>query len=364
MTVEYLLAFAVLLYLLQVTRSTLALSRLRDEISQEASPFVSVVIAARNEEGNIAECLTSVLHQSYPSEKYEIVVVNDHSSDGTERICLEFAAAHPQVVYLNARHDELLRGKTNALDQGIERARGEIILVTDADCTVPTTWVEWTARRYGEQVGVVGGITVQKASTPFEGMQSVDWAYVLGLAASAVAYRDPLSTIGNNLSFRKAAYQEIGGYRKIPFSVTEDFMLFRSILRTTKWRCLYPIDPRVLVVSQPCSTFRELIRQKHRWGKGGLDMKLSGMTIMATGFGTHALILGTMIFGSVFFAATCLMLKFAADYIFLHAVLKRLERTDLLKFFYWFELYFILYVFILPFVVFFGGKVIWKQRSY
>jgi len=364
MSLELLLGLAVLFYLAQVGRSLVALRHLRDEIDESRLPFVSVVVAARNEEDNIEECLTSILNQSYPKDKFEVIVVNDHSTDGTERICLGFAERHPQVVYMSAQEDKMIRGKANALDQGIQLARGEVILLTDADCSVPSMWVEWTAKRFADNVGIVGGMTIQKASSAFEGMQSLDWAYVLGLAASAVAFRDPLSTIGNNLSIRKAAYQDVGGYRNIPFSVTEDFMLFQSIIKTGRWNYLYPVDPRVLVVSKPCTTLRGLVRQKHRWGKGGLDMKPSGMLIMVVGFGTHALVLSTFAFGSVFLAATGLMAKFAADYFFLHAVLKRLERTDLLKYFYWFELYFIAYVLLLPFIVFFGGKVLWKERKY
>jgi cellulose synthase/poly-beta-1,6-N-acetylglucosamine synthase-like glycosyltransferase len=258
----------------------------------------------------------------------------------------------------------VLKGKTNALDQGIEKARGEIILITDADCSVPKSWIEWTAKRYSDSVGIVGGITLQKADNWFQGMQSLDWAFLLGLAASTVSLRNPLSTIGNNLSFRKSAYQGVGGYRRIPFSVTEDFMLFQSIVKTRKWDCLCPIDPKVLVVSRPCSTWQELISQKHRWGKGGLDMRLSGFSIMAIGFGLDLLILLAALFGSPLYGLGAALLKVLGDYSFVHSILAKLDRLDLLKYFGAFEIYFFLYVLALPFVVFFGGQVVWKGRRY
>ena len=361
---ELLLFLSLLSYVILLLRSLSGIRHPRDQIVGHASPFVSVVIAARNEEKHLTSCLESLTQQTYSSDGYEIIVVNDKSTDGTERICREYAGRYANLTYVNAEEDTALPGKTNALDQGIQKARGEIILITDADCTVPPTWVEFTAKRYAPDTGIVGGVTLQSASTWFEGMQSLDWAFLLGLAAAGVARRNPLSTIGNNLSFRKRAYQDVGGYRKIPFSVTEDFMLFQSIVKTKKWNYLYPVDGRVLVVSQPCATFKELLRQKHRWGKGGLDMKLSGMMIMVVGFATHALLLTTLIMGSVFVAASCLLAKIAVDYFFLEAILKRLERTDLLKYIYLFEVYFILYVLLLPFIVFFGGKVIWKGRAY
>ena len=213
-------------------------------------------------------------------------------------------------------------------------------------------------------MGIVGGITLQKAGNWFEGMQSLDWAFLLGLAASTVSLRNPLSTIGNNLSFRKAAYEDVGGYRNIPFSVTEDFMLFQSIVKTRKWDYLCPIDPNVLVVSQPCSSWKELIRQKHRWGKGGLDMRLSGFSIMAIGFCLDALLLFSLLLGNPALAVGAVLFKMVGDYSFLHTVLKKLGRLDQLKYFAAFQVYFFLYVLSLPFVVFFGGPVIWKGREY
>ncbi|MEX2115521.1 MAG: glycosyl transferase, partial [Bacteroidota bacterium] len=111
-------------------------------------------------------------------------------------------------------------------------------------------------------------------------------------------------------------------------------------------------------------TWRELISQKHRWGKGGLDMKFSGFLIMAVGFAQHALILIGPLYGSVFAALTGWLLKATGDYVFLHRVLKKVNQPGELKYFHHFQLYYLLYVLILPFMVFFGRKVVWKGRSY
>ena len=364
MTLENLCIILVVLYLAQITALVTGIRRTRDKQVLGVQPFVSVVIAARNEERNIGACLESVFHQTYPADRFEVIVVNDHSTDGTEALCMEFIGRHPNCKIISALEHPTLRGKTNALHRGIEQAHGEIILITDADCIVPPTWVEHTAQRYDVKVGIVGGITLQGAESWFEGIQSLDWAYLLGIASSTVSLHNPLSTIGNNLSFRKAAYEDVGGYEKIPFSVTEDFVLFRAIVETKRWEYLYPVDPNLLVISKPCSSVRELVRQKHRWGKGGLDIKPSGIAIMAVGYLTHLLILSTFLWGSFLVASSALLVKMIGDYSFLYQTLKKLGRTDLFKYFYPFQLYYILYVLALPFIVFFGGKVVWKGRAY
>jgi 1,2-diacylglycerol 3-beta-glucosyltransferase len=364
MIISYVLLAFLTLYLAQIAAVLFAVRQPRDAIDDSARPFVSVVIAARDEERHLAACLESTLNQTYNNHLFEVIVVNDHSSDRTEIICQEFSARYSHFRYLNVREDAQLRGKTNALDQGIEEAKGEIILITDADCTVPPTWVEWTGKRYVDSVGIVGGLTLQKAGTWFEGMQSLDWAYLLGLAAATMSLRIPLSTIGNNLSFRKSAYKEVGGYRKIPFSVTEDFMLFQAIVQTRKWNFICPIDPRVLVVSQPCSGWRELVRQKHRWGTGGLDMNLSGLSIGAIGFGLNVFMLLALVLGDYVTAVGSLVAKSTGDFAFLFTVLRKQRQLLVLRYFLWFEVYFICYVLVLPFLVFFGGRVVWKGRTY
>jgi len=364
MTYDLLMYCVTVLYLVQIGTFLAGLAKSRIQRFTEATPFVSVIIAARNEENNIAACLKSVCNQSYLPHNYEVLVIDDHSEDRTRDIAAGLAREYSVIKVVSASSGGPLLGKTNALADGISQSRGEIILITDADCAVPATWIEETVKRYTPTVGIIGGMTLQRASRPFEGMQSLDWAYLLGVASAAVAWRNPLSTIGNNLSFRRKAYDDVGGYEAIPFSVTEDYSLFQAITKSGKWEYLYPLSPDLLVESSPCPTWRDLIRQKHRWGKGGLDMKVTGFLIMAVGFAQHALILTGPFYGSLFAALTGWLFKATGDYLFLSRVLKQVNRPQEMKYFHYFQLYYLLYVLVLPFMVFFGRKVVWKGRSY
>ncbi|MGD1044678.1 MAG: glycosyltransferase [Bacteroidota bacterium] len=364
MTFQTFLFIVTILYVCQAVVFLIGLKRNRDQLQSSAKLSVSVIIAARNEEDNLYDCLESVANQIYPNSLYEIIIINDGSTDGTETICNDFIKRYPNIKSIQVKDDTIIRGKANALAQGIEASGGEIILITDADCTVPKTWVEQTANRYDPEVGLIGGFTLQKATTPFEGMQSLDWTFILGMAAATVGLGNPLGSIGNNLSFRRSAYDQVGGYRKLKFSVTEDYTVVQAIVGSNKWKYLYPIDLKHLVESKPCPNFQSLISQKHRWGKGGLDMKPTGLAIMLIGFLMHLSPFVMLFWGGVFQAAAALMIKFIADYVFLYQILRRLDRKEDLRWFYWFEIYFIIYVSLLPFLVFFGGKVKWKGREY
>jgi cellulose synthase/poly-beta-1,6-N-acetylglucosamine synthase-like glycosyltransferase len=364
MTFEIFLLFVTLLYLFQTGMFLIGLKRNHDHIQHTTNLFVSVIIAARNEEENLFTCLESVVNQTYPISQYEIIVVNDGSTDNTDAICKDFVRRYAYIKLVHVHDDPHQRGKANALAQGIDASKGDIILITDADCTVQPTWVEQTALRYDDKVGLIGGFTLQKAATPFEGMQSLDWAFILGMAAATAGFHYPLGSIGNNLSFRKSAYDQVGGYRKLKFSVTEDYTVVQAIVGSKKWKYIYPLDSKHLVESKPCPDFLSLLHQKHRWGTGGLDMKFAGLVIMTIGFFMHLSPFVMLYWGGVVQAATALMLKFIADYTFLYRLLKQLDRTEELRWFYWFELYFIIYVLLLPFWVFFGGKVKWKGREF
>lgn len=364
MTFQFFLVLVTLFYCIQIGFFLFGLRRNRDHSAHSLNHFISVIIAARNEESNLPLCLASVIQQTYSTELYEIIVVDDGSIDRTAEVCRDFIQRYPYVKLVAVQEDAHIRGKANALAQGIEAAKGEIILITDADCVVPPTWVEQTAMRYNDHVGLVGGFTLQRGTTPLEGMQSLDWAFILGMAAASAGYNYPLGSIGNNLSFHRSAYNQVGGYRNLKFSVTEDYTVVQAIVRTQKWDYCYPIDPKHLVVSKPCPDIRSILHQKHRWGTGGLDMRMGGLIIMIIGFLMHLSPFIMLYWGGVVLAASAFMIKFTADYIFLYTILKKLERIDELRWFYWFELYFIFYVLLLPFLVFFGGKVKWKGREF
>ena len=363
MNFELFLIIATICYGCLVLLFLYGLTRTRDRAGH-ASPFVSVIIAARDEENNIANCLTSVLRQTYPSNLFEVIVVDDNSTDNTADICKAFMERFPNLFCIAAPENPNLPGKPNALACGIEASHGEVILITDADCTVPSTWIECTAQHYEGNIGLIGGITLQRNANWFEGMQSLDWAFILGMAASTAGLGHQHGSIGNNLSFKRKAYDHVGGYRKLKFSVTEDYTIVQAIIDSGQWDYIYPIDSKTMVESKPCSDWKTLLRQKQRWGKGALDMKISGFLIMVVGFCMHISPFIMLYWGSVVLSASMLLVKFIFDYIFLYRFLKRVERISDLKWFYYFEMYFIFYVILLPFLVFFGGKVQWKGRTF
>lgn len=355
-----------LLYTAQCWLLIYGVSRSRYKKNRHFEPTVSIVTAARNEEKNIRACLESLAHLEYPIAKLEIIVVDDNSTDSTVAIIRDCIVKYPLIKTLTAQQGtDLLRGKANAIAQGVDVSFGEIIFMTDADCVVPQSWVRATVQNYSDDTGVVAGLTLLRPTNWFAGMQSLDWAYILALASAAMALNNPLSCIGNNFSFRRKAYDEIGGYRGIQFSVTEDFALFKAITHSGRWGYRYPLEKEALVFSNACSTILELYRQKRRWGVGGKDMPIRGMILMVIAFSMHFFLLSFLFFAiSPSLLLLGLTLKFASDFVLLFVPLNRTGQTKQLKYFLIFEFYYTVYVVLLPFAVFLGGSIVWKGRKY
>ena len=122
-----------------------------------ALPTVTVIVAARNEEDFINRCLNSLLLLDYPAGRLQIRIVDDHSADRTRKVAEACAAqASMDVRVLQAPPCPAGIGpKKHALRHGIENSTGEILLFTDADCTVQSGWARALVAAYGERTGAV-----------------------------------------------------------------------------------------------------------------------------------------------------------------------------------------------------------------
>jgi len=332
--------------------------------NDDYEPTVSVIVAARNEEEYIGECLRSLSNVDYPHEKLEVILVNDGSVDKTKEIAEGIVRGHPWMRLVSTSPGTgNLRGKTNAVAQGIDASRGEILMFTDADCTVAAKWVRETVRSFDNETGVVGGFTILEARRTFDGVQTLDWLFLYGLAAATAGLGTPLTVIGNNLAVRRAAYDKTGGFKNIPFSVTEDYALVRAILQKTHFKVRFPVNPKTVVRSKPCADLNQLFRQKQRWWVGGLNMILSGVILMFIGWIVRISLIFGLFAGPPLVVVAGVACMSLMDLIFLWKPLKSFGSLAYLRYFPAYEIYFAVYMMILPVVALLSRNVVWKERK-
>ncbi len=332
-------------------------------------PFVSIIVAARNEEENIARTLDSLVEIDYPRDRFEIIVSDGASTDRTPDIVEGYVQRFPFVHLHRTDQHRKTRGKANAVHQAVERSKGEFIFLTDADCIVQTTWVKETLKFFTDDVGLVCGITIPKELDKtkrdnwLSAMQSLDWCYILGVSSGRASMGFPIGGIGNNFTFRKQTYQEIGGYENIKFSITEDFALFQAILKS-RWKIVFPTLYETHNFTEPMQTLADLYTQKKRWTLGGLDASAVHGFFALLMFLVHFFSLLALFVLPIEQAIAVLGVKFVSDLMIIVPVLIKLREVRLLRYFMLFEVYYYAFVFLVPFIIVFSRTVQWKGVRY
>jgi cellulose synthase/poly-beta-1,6-N-acetylglucosamine synthase-like glycosyltransferase len=245
------------------------------EIAETDLPFISILVAARNEEQNITRCLQSLCELDYPTHKLEILVGNDGSEDQTGELVTRFAEQNKSVKLFNITETiGKAKGKANVLGQLAHQTKGEYFLITDADITVNNNWAKELISHFTEpKTGIVSGITLVHGPTLLQKLQGVDWLYFMGLLKGFDNAGLHCAAVGNNMAIRKEAYQSVGGYEEIDFSVTEDYKLYKEV-RKKGWSTHNIITRNSLNISQPVTNFLQLMHQRKRWLIGAKELPL------------------------------------------------------------------------------------------
>ncbi|MCX8054586.1 MAG: glycosyltransferase [Ignavibacteria bacterium] len=364
----YIFIAAVVVYLARTLFMFVGAGKIRRKsIGQgEFEPSVCVLVPARNEEETIEQCLISLASSNYPKEKFEIIAIDDRSSDNTLSIMQKVAAKFDNIKVLSIKDEQQkqnLRGKAGALHFGAEVAKGEILLMTDADCIVHPEWIRTIAKNYeDEHIGLVASFTLVDGKRLFDIIQSVEWIYMNTMASAGVALNIPLGCYGNNLSVRRKVYEEIGGYKKIPFSVTEDLSLLKTV-HNCGHSLHYVTDINGTVTTRPCKTFTEYISQHRRWAMGGLTLGWKAVVFVLSSLLMWIGIVASLFTANYIFAILLLLLRFMGDFSIIFPSAIKLKQNKLLKYIIPSILFFLIIELIIPFTLF-SKKVHWKGQIF
>ena len=294
-------------------------------------PFVSIVVAARNEESNIRNCIQSLSKSIYSVDKYEIIVINDRSTDGTKEILekLKNETTNLKVVDIISESQKgNLAGKPGAIAIGISEASGEIIMMTDADCVVNPNWIKNVVNEFSdEDVGLVASFTNVVGNRLFDRIQAIEWAYLHTMASAGIGLKQPLGCYGNNLSVRKKSYDSVGGYNKIKFSVTEDLALLQAIFHSGK-KVRYLTKADADVDTLPCLTFKDYILQRHRWAVGGLALGWRAMIFVLSSTFFYLGLISAAIDASLLCFIIILFMRLFWDYVLIAGSLNILNKKN------------------------------------
>lgn len=365
---DILILFAILYILIQVFYLFLLIITGQEAFEEPGEyPSISILVAARNEEQNILHCLESLNELDYPKEKTEIIVGNDSSTDNTQTIIEQFIADKPQFRRINLKGDEFpqTRGKARVLAVLAAEAKGQVLMITDADILVNKRWAKgMTKALLSSGAGMVAGVTNIRAYNFFTRFQQVDWLYFMGIFYTFSFIKKPISAVGNNMALLREAYDATGGYGTIPFSITEDYALFKAV-RDKGYATRQLMDNDTLLYSKPIDTLMGLLKQRKRWLVGGFDLPLYYKAMLFI-FGTWYLSVPVLLFtGHWVLVLGLLIFK---DFVQLFQILLingklRLKVEHPMAVFLY-DLYLFVVIPLTVLYFFIPVKTVWKGRKY
>ncbi len=311
---------------------------------------VSVVVAARNERPNLERFVPRLLEQDYPD--FEVLVIDDRSTDGTSDFLAGFV--HSKLRFLRiSDKPKSFDGKKNALTQGIAKARGDIILLTDADCyPASKRWIARMSLPFAHESTqiVLGYSPYEKRAgllNKFIQFETLNTA-VQYLTSSRLG--TPYMGVGRNLAYRKAFFESVGGLAPWQEQTGGDDDLFVGQQATAK-NTTTVIHPDSHVFSLPKRTFWAWFNQKLRHLRVGNAYRLKNRIWVAfwqvLQLGSLLLAWLTLFFYSDGIAVWVTRYLFWGTFFGYHKAKNRLNSSLILLEVFTFELIFLLYYFII-----------------
>ena len=361
----FIVLIILILYVFLIIRYAFGWSKLKSLSLENFSQKVSVIIALRNEENEIARLLTNLQSQIYPTDKLEFILVNDHSTDNTFALLEKYNLANLQI--LNMPEGE--SGKKNAISRAVSIASGDIILASDADCSFSPNWVRTMCSYFvNDDVKLVSGpVAFNKQNGVFQNLQTLEFASLIGSSAGAIGIKNAILCNGANMAYRKDVFLEVNSFKKESTVSGDDVFLLHSIKEKHLNSISFAKDKNAIVNTDSTQTFSDFINQRKRWtAKSSSYKDISSIYVSYLVLFTNLsfIFLFVMLFFDGFFFqlfAFFYLVKFIVELFLLYPTLKFLNRTDLIKWILPFELFYSFYI-ILIIILSFTKKFEWKGR--
>ena len=327
---------------------------------------ISVIIPARNEQENIGQLLRSIEQQTYPKELFEVIVVDDHSSDETATIAKNF----PFVKLISLQPGSINSYKKKAIETGIAAASGDLIVTTDADCIAPRNWLKTIAscKEQTNAVFIAAPVLIYYKWNVLQTFQSLDFLVLQGITAASVQKKMHNMCNGANLAYEKKAFYEVNGFTGIDHIASgDDMLLMQKIDRHFPGKISYLLSKDAIVATKPANTWKEFFSQRIRWASKATnynDVKIFSALLLVYFFNCSLLALliaGFWNFNLLWGFTAMLCAKTLLELILIYPVAKFYRQEKLLNLFPLYQPLHIVYTIIAGWLGTFG-RYQWKGR--
>ena len=345
---HWLLTILILPYLILLLRNYGSLLKIKTfTITSDPSIFVSVVIACRNEQENLPALLNCISFQDYPVNQFEVIIVDDNSTDDTFKIASEFKRLSNIHVLKNKG-----KGKKYALRTGIESATGKLIVTTDADCIMGKNWIKTISAYYEIQKSdmIICPVKLEATNNITGKFEELEFLSLQGITAASALKGKSIMCNGANLAFKKEAYLNHAGNLHDEINSGDDVFLLHSLKKEKGSEIKWLESSDATVTTKSSVSFRSLLKQRSRWiskGKNYTDKD----TIITAAATLMVVILQLFLFVATFINPALLVsfivifiLKSIPDFLILWNTARRYGRAKLIKWFIPAQIFYPFYV--------------------
>ena len=242
------------------------------QTQSQLDEFISIIIPFRNESEKILANLKSVEAQNYPTDKYEVIYIDDFSEDDSFEK-LTNGITNENVSLYSMSESKLEKAhKKQAIEFGISKAKGSIILFTDADCTNSSKWISTMVAGFEDNTALISGpVAFAESDALFGKLQALEFSGLILSGAGLISNKTPMIASSANLAFRKSIFHEVGGYKDLMnLSSGDDELLMQKIAYKTNYDVKFCFDKDALVITDPNKSVGEFNQQRKRWASKGL----------------------------------------------------------------------------------------------
>lgn len=312
----------------------------------------SILIAMRNEEAVVNDCLTTIINQQYPTSAFELIVIDDHSTDQTSDRVAAFIDAHPQynIRLLHMENDPLKgRKKKAAITFGISQAKYKYTILTDADCVRGENWLNTINSFINQtQSKMVYAPVLFKANTLFEKLQSLEFAGLVAIGGAAIEIKNPNMCSASNLIFEKEVFHEVDGYAGSEnIASGDDEYLLHKVFKKHPNHIHFLKHRDAIVTTAANTTIVELINQRRRWVSKSTKYDNVYITAILVAAYLFNLSIVLNLFINPQAGLILLAIKALTEGVFLYDVLKFFRRKTYILFLPLAEPFHILYVLVI-----------------
>jgi len=358
-----------LLYLLMVGFIIYGWIRTQTFIRQDIieQPSLSVIIPVRNESTHLSDLLSDLNKQDYPKDRFEIIIVDDHSDHSPEILIPELSGiTNIRILHLGKNES----GKKAALRKGLLASESELVLTTDADCRIQPAWISEMVNFFvSKRVKLIFGNVRFRESRKFsDWFQSLEFLSLVASGAGFAGTGHPIICNAANMGFERKTYLQFLQEKGYDLPVSGDDVLFLLWLKKKFPGTIGFIKSlKVQVDTKPASSIREFMHQRLRWTSKSRYYRdfmiiMTSLIVYITSLSLFIFMVGSFFSGIMMTGFICLFLiKCIADLFFLLIITGYYRNRYLLAVFLPLEIVHFIYITIIGF----AGNLFtftWKGR--